>query len=127
MGLVDSTTEEFDDVQRCFVCPMDIFDDENRRPHRAGEEFEECPERRVSIVLRQRFMERRLVKGHVPDRSQRPRCEKIIAAAPEHEDIALSFDRGINQCSLANTRLPAYQGHFPLAFRSSFDQRIEER
>ena len=57
MAPVDPATEELDQVERCLVGPVDVFDDDHGGSQRPGHELEDEGEHLVAILTSQRFVQ----------------------------------------------------------------------
>ena len=73
VGSGNPSTQIFDDVEGCLICPVSVLDHQNRGTEATRQKVEKDLHHRPTVTLLQNFTKRRLLPGDVPERAQRLR------------------------------------------------------
>jgi hypothetical protein len=110
--MLNAAAKEFEQIERCLIGPVDIFDDGDGRDRAAAQSVEEGREDRgTARLMFEQLMDAALkLLGNVVERSQRPwRKQCLTPAHAEASRLALQLGEALDQCRLANARLAADQ------------------
>ena len=82
VGPADAATDEPNEVDGRGVRPMHVLHDHDRRLQSSVHQLQDPAERRLAVLGVERLFEVRILGGHVPDRTERP-CGQQVVAAPD--------------------------------------------
>lgn len=114
VGSGDPSAQIPDCVESHLICPLSVFDHENRGTQAPGQQFEKHRHHGQAITVLQSLSQRSLFAGDVPERRQRLRSQQIITKSDMDVGlIGVALDKFPDQGGLADAGLSTHEDDFP--------------